>query len=147
MNRSGKIDRKALPDAGSLPREAETAYAAPHTTTERELAAIWTKHLGVADVGVNDNFFLIGGNSLLATTVILEANDKLGVRLPLSILFELLTIAALAERIEGELTGIEGELTSIDAGQAASIDLDALADELMRAGSRVQAGTGSAASS
>jgi amino acid adenylation domain-containing protein len=76
------------------------SYVPPSTDTERRLAAIWQRLLGLAEVGIHDSFFDLGGDSLLATQVTARVRDTFGVDLPFPILFELSTPAALAERID-----------------------------------------------
>ncbi len=75
-------------------------YVPPSTDTERRLAEIWQRLLGLQEVGIHDSFFDLGGNSLLATQVTARVRDTFGVDLPFPILFELSTPAALAERID-----------------------------------------------
>ncbi|MGH9848856.1 MAG: non-ribosomal peptide synthetase, partial [Blastocatellia bacterium] len=62
---NGKVDRRALPDADNVRIESEAPYAAPTTEVERAIAAVWQEALRVEKVGLNDNFFDIGGHSLL----------------------------------------------------------------------------------
>ena len=70
LNANGKVDRNALPAPEDVaPAASAVARIAPRDETERRLAALWTKVLGVPEVGVNDNFFELGGHSLLATRV------------------------------------------------------------------------------
>lgn len=97
---NGKLDRQALPEpddgntfGGAAVREAETP-------TELHLATIVRDLLGVQQVGADDNFFLLGGHSLLGTQVILRAREAFGVDLTLRHLFEAQTIARLAATIE-----------------------------------------------
>jgi acyl carrier protein len=96
---SGKVDRRALPtpqqdgDAGG--------YIAPRTVEEELLAGIWAAVLGRARVGVTDNFFDIGGHSLLATQLVSRIRDTFQLELPLRTIFEVPTVASLAERIVG----------------------------------------------
>ncbi|MGK6317825.1 phosphopantetheine-binding protein, partial [Neorhizobium sp. DT-125] len=72
---NGKLDRRALPD----PQLASAAaYVAPRTETEAALAAIWQDVLGLDTVGVNDNFFEIGGDSLALMRMLALMNRKLG---------------------------------------------------------------------
>lgn len=102
---NGKLDRRALPDpdpANILPGDAPDAGGArdPETPTEARLAAIVRDLLGVDRVGADDNFFALGGHSLLGTQVILRAREAFGVELGLRHLFEAQTIALLAETIE-----------------------------------------------
>src|SRR5439155_1503885 len=96
---NGKIDRAALP-APSGQGRASSEYSPPQTDTERRLAEIWSKVLDIEDIGVNDNFFALGGHSLMAVRLFAETERKLGVRLPLSALFQTATIAGLAELID-----------------------------------------------
>ncbi|HEX2094189.1 MAG TPA: amino acid adenylation domain-containing protein, partial [Longimicrobiaceae bacterium] len=94
---SGKVDRRALPaPEGSSGEE----YLAPRTPTEEILAGIWAEVLGAERVGATEDFFALGGHSLLATRVISRVREAFGTELPLRALFEVPTVAGLAERIE-----------------------------------------------
>jgi amino acid adenylation domain-containing protein len=100
MNSNGKLDREALPApvaANVLPDEN---YLAPRTVLEAKLSALVANLLGVAQVGVNDNLFLIGGHSLFGTQLIARMRDNFGVELPLRSVFESPTPALLAREIE-----------------------------------------------
>jgi non-ribosomal peptide synthetase component F len=72
MTASGKPDRKALPKPGNPRPALETPFRAPSNDLERELCALWAKRLEVDEVGLDDNFFLLGGDSMLMTMVLLE---------------------------------------------------------------------------
>ncbi|MEU7715502.1 SDR family NAD(P)-dependent oxidoreductase [Micromonospora chalcea] len=74
--------------------------AAPSTELERTIAQVWRDGLGVTDVGVDDDFFALGGNSLVAVQLIAAMRKATGVRLPMRSLFETPTVAGLAARIE-----------------------------------------------
>jgi amino acid adenylation domain-containing protein len=93
---NGKLDRAALP---APPMAAGEAYVAPRDPEERELAAIWSRLLGVERVGVHDDFFELGGHSLLAARVVAAVREALGVELPLRALFEQPTVAELAQAV------------------------------------------------
>lgn len=100
MNSNGKLDREALPApvaANVLPDEN---YLAPRTVLEAKLSVLVANLLGVAQVGVNDNLFLIGGHSLFGTQLIARIRDNFGVELPLRSVFESPTPALLAQEIE-----------------------------------------------
>jgi len=81
------------------PAAARAEYLAPRSPLEQELAAIWAEVLHVERVGVHDNFFALGGNSLLATELYSRMRRLLPAELPLGRLFEQPTIAGLAELI------------------------------------------------
>ena len=108
LTHNGKIDRRALPapDVGAVRDVGAGAGAVrepplqARTPTEEILAAIWQEALGQKLVGIHDNFFEIGGHSLLATEVMLSISETFKVALPLRLLFEMPTIAALAGRID-----------------------------------------------
>ncbi len=99
LTHNGKIDRKALP-APDYVAEHELQYIAPRTETEQKLAELWQEILDVARVGIDDDFFTLGGHSLKATQVTARIPDLFGVDVPLSALFEAPTVAGLAEEIE-----------------------------------------------
>ncbi|WKE67710.1 non-ribosomal peptide synthetase [Streptomyces sp. WP-1] len=88
-----KIDRRALP---APERTAAAGHLAPRTDEERALAAIWADVLGVAEVGVTDDFFDLGGESILAARALSRIRDELGVRLTVRDIFSARTVAALA---------------------------------------------------
>lgn len=73
-----------------------TAYAAPTNETERTICAIWQQLLGIGSVGIHDNFFDLGGHSLLGTQLITRLRDTFQIDLPLRVLFEEPTVARLA---------------------------------------------------
>jgi enterobactin synthetase component F len=95
---TGKLDRKALPAPARTPRAA--AYTEPVTEVERKLAALWQQVLGVERVGLHDNFFQLGGDSLKAAEMIARFPDYFGMELPLASLFEASTIAGLATYLQ-----------------------------------------------
>jgi acyl carrier protein len=91
---NGKVDRRALP----TPEHAIAAatYLAPRTPVEAVLADIWREVLGVAQVGVQDDFFDLGGHSLLVMKVLARIQETFKIALPLAELFTTRTIAGLA---------------------------------------------------
>ncbi|HVR99984.1 MAG TPA: amino acid adenylation domain-containing protein, partial [Thermoanaerobaculia bacterium] len=93
---NGKVDRKALPTPG-LDR-AESGYVAPRTEEEEVLAAVWSQVLGLDRVGVEDNFFALGGDSILSLRVVALAGER-GLAIALPDLFQHQTLAELAAAI------------------------------------------------
>ncbi len=99
LTANGKIDRKALPKPeGGL--DSGTAYVAPRTELEAELAQIWQEVLGCGQVGVLDDFFALGGHSLKAMSLITALHKAYEVEVPLSLMFETPNIEAVARYIE-----------------------------------------------
>jgi amino acid adenylation domain-containing protein len=96
MTHSGKVDRAALPAPGPENTIADQIYVAPRTATEERLVAILSELLAVAQVSVNDNFFFLGGHSLLGTQLIARARDAFGVELPLRTVFDFPTAAEIS---------------------------------------------------
>jgi acyl carrier protein len=97
---NGKIDRKALPSPDVTDVVRDGAIAAPNTPTEKRLVAIVAPLLGLQQVGIDDNFFLIGGNSLMGMQLITQVAEVFGVDFPLRILFNVPTVRQLAAEIE-----------------------------------------------
>ncbi|HEY0401603.1 MAG TPA: amino acid adenylation domain-containing protein, partial [Blastococcus sp.] len=102
LSPSGKLDRRVLSGSRFAPHAGESheSYVEPATTTERELAAIFSEVLGVERVGTGDDFFDLGGHSLLAVQVLSRIRGRLGVELPVRALFEAPRLADLARRAE-----------------------------------------------
>jgi thioesterase domain-containing protein/acyl carrier protein len=97
---NGKIDRKSLPEPDKDIREQE--YVGPRNATEETLCRLWQEVLRRERVGIHDNFFNIGGHSLLAVQVISRIKQAFTVEMPLSVLFAAPTVARMAEHIAAE---------------------------------------------
>jgi amino acid adenylation domain-containing protein len=97
---SGKVDRSALPVPGKSRLDQEQTFVAPRTMSEEVLADLWSELLGIQNVGVHDNFFDLGGHSLLVPKLIAQIQRHRQVDLPVRSLFESPTIAQLAARID-----------------------------------------------
>lgn len=103
---SGKIDRRALPAPDSQRQEQSQSYAAPQSELECLLAGVWSKLLKIDRVGIHDNFFEIGGNSLMTLQVAVQVRELLAIDLPIVKLFQHPTIAQLANYLNEGKTAI-----------------------------------------
>ncbi|HEU4880715.1 MAG TPA: amino acid adenylation domain-containing protein [Longimicrobium sp.] len=122
LTANGKLDRRALPD----PEPPSTAgRVEPRTVTERVIAEIWMEVLGVESVGVEDDFFVLGGHSLKATQVLARISQRLEVELRLRVLFETPTVAGLAAAVEAAFAAAGGGGAVADA----LAELEGLSDE------------------
>jgi acyl carrier protein len=124
---NGKVDRKALPDPGTSRPELDSAYVAPKTLIEQELANIWGEVLSLNQIGIYDNFFDLGGHSLAATRVVSQVIKQFQLELPLQSLFQSPTVAEMASVIaenqakklaEKDLNRILSELESLSDEEA-----------------------------
>ncbi|MBL4676115.1 MAG: amino acid adenylation domain-containing protein, partial [Mucilaginibacter sp.] len=106
---NGKIDRKALPkpDYSQITRDGE--YVAPRTSNEKLVAEIWEELMGLEKVSIFDNFFQLGGRSLVAVKIMARLEKETGKRLPLATLFEHSTVEKLANRLEIDAEAITWE--------------------------------------
>jgi acyl-coenzyme A synthetase/AMP-(fatty) acid ligase/acyl carrier protein len=95
LTTTGKIDRKRLPDPGAV----EPPFIAPRDEVEELIAGIWSEVLGVGRIGVRDDFFRLGGHSMLVTRVVYQLNRSFGIDLPLRTVFDRPTIEALAAAV------------------------------------------------
>uniref|UniRef100_UPI0038990D61 non-ribosomal peptide synthetase n=1 Tax=Mycolicibacterium neworleansense TaxID=146018 RepID=UPI0038990D61 len=103
---NGKLDKRALP---APEFHSGVAYRAPQTQRERALAALFSDILGGTRVGIDDSFFDLGGHSLSATRLLARIRTELGVAIPIRVLFDVSTVAGLADWIclhAGERPGV-----------------------------------------
>ncbi|MDG1462419.1 MAG: amino acid adenylation domain-containing protein [Gammaproteobacteria bacterium] len=104
---NGKIDRRALP-APTLPQSKEE-YIAPETEVERQLAVLWSELLGVEKVGTKDDFFALGGHSLIAMQLISRITELTSVQLPLDSVFNAPTLEELAKLLGSQGSGDDSD--------------------------------------
>jgi acyl-coenzyme A synthetase/AMP-(fatty) acid ligase/acyl carrier protein len=112
----GKVDRQALPTPTGENTLRDEVFTPPQSELEAQLEAIIKGLLGTNDLGVNDNFFMLGGNSFLGIQLIARVRETFGVEVPLRTLFEAPTIAELSARI-AQLRAVP-----IEAGQKSTAD-------------------------
>ncbi|HEY2739004.1 MAG TPA: FkbM family methyltransferase, partial [Thermoanaerobaculia bacterium] len=130
---SGKVDRRALPAPESGGARFAAAYVAPRTSAEETVAAVWQSVLGRDRVGIDDNFFEVGGSSLLLVQIHARLREALGREVTMVQLFRHPTIRTLARFV----SGVDGE-----SREPAAV---AAAEERVRKAEAVrQTGTGAA---
>jgi amino acid adenylation domain-containing protein len=112
LTRNGKINRNSLPPPPTERPDLASEFIAPRSERERVLAAIWAKVLGLTSVGVRDNFFVLGGDSIRSIQVCAGAREQ-GIDISVQQLFRLQTIDALLRA-----TGEEGEAHTASGGGA-----------------------------
>ncbi|MCA9556030.1 MAG: AMP-binding protein, partial [Myxococcales bacterium] len=113
---SGKVDKKQLPKVSAPPPSAETPAVAPNDRVEAQLLELWRALLGRRDVGLYDNFFDVGGHSMLAARLAAKVEKHLGQRLPVATFFQAQTVAEQAEVIRRG--GAHLEWTALDPVKA-----------------------------
>jgi amino acid adenylation domain-containing protein len=122
---NGKLDRRSLP-APSIGARLEWSGSAPSSALEAQLLKVWTGILGVQELGVEDNFFDLGGDSLMAWRLVAAAGQSLGVDLPLVVLFEREpTVRGMAAAIRdhdgGSANGLHRDASSVLSGPAPNL--------------------------
>jgi amino acid adenylation domain-containing protein len=105
---NGKIDRNALPPPEQVPSAPEDHFVPPRGPVEEALVGIWGEVLVRDRIGVHDNFFDLGGHSLMAAQLLARVRDTFAVEVPLRELFDMPTVAGLARRLEEVLRAGSG---------------------------------------
>jgi amino acid adenylation domain-containing protein len=113
---NGKIDRKALPESGGSRPELEGRFVEPRNSVESKIARIWCEILGLEEVGIYDDFFDLGGDSLLVVQLALEMEKQLRTPVPLASILQAPRVAELDE-IFGQRRRSKGPLPSLVAIQ------------------------------
>jgi acyl carrier protein len=110
---NGKIDKKALPDINMSERK-QSSYQAPESEMDSHLAKIWSDVLNVEKVGIDDDFFALGGNSLQAAQIIAQIRSHYQIEVPVKSLFTEPTISALSLLITQKISaGQTGQFDQI----------------------------------
>jgi len=127
---NGKVDRRALPALNPGRPILDQAFVAPRTGVEKQLAEIWHQVLGIESVGSHDDFFELGGDSLLAVQMLSLVRDTFQVELPLLCLFKAPTVVGLAEAIH--VAQHSGVAATVDNMTATDLYAEAVLDETIR---------------
>ncbi len=102
LTRSGKVDRKALPVQRWDQPERDTPYVAPRDELERRLIEVWRSYLKVDLIGVQDKFFDLGGDSLMAASLMVSIEKMFSRKMPVSMMLKASTIGQQAELLRSE---------------------------------------------
>lgn len=102
LNKNGKVDRLALAEYDNVETEHETKYVGPRSLLELKIVQVWEKLIGTQPIGLKDDFFDLGGSSLLAIRVVSEIEKLFKVKLPLQDLLQRPTIENVAEILKGK---------------------------------------------
>jgi non-ribosomal peptide synthase protein (TIGR01720 family) len=116
LTANGKIDRKALPQPRESRREVQVDYRAPRSPTENLFASLWQQILGVEEVGIDDNFFDLGGDSIVNIQIV-SAARKQDIEVSPQQIFDYPTIRALA-KVAGKVTQSKAEQGEVSAAIA-----------------------------
>lgn len=119
LTANGKVDRRALPEPHAVTSERAASFVPPDGLLQRQLAQIWEEILDVRPVGVTDDFFALGGHSLVAVRLIDRIMDVFGQSIPLATLFAGATIEHLEEvLLQGKDEGAQSPIVRVQEGNA-----------------------------
>jgi acyl carrier protein len=122
---NGKVNRRSLPAPDQNRPDLKEPFVAPGNPAEKGIAEIWAEVLGLKKIGIHDNFFDLGGHSLLGARVISRVRNAFQVELPLRSLFESPTVAGLAAQV----TEIRAKQTPPEDTASVLAELESLTDE------------------
>ncbi len=100
LTANGKVDRMSLPAPEDTNTLRDSAYTAPRTDMEKTVASILERLLGLEHVDVEENFFSLGGHSLLGAQLVARLRDTFGIEMPLRVIFEAPSVAELSSEID-----------------------------------------------
>jgi hypothetical protein len=118
---NGKVDRKALPAPDQGRSRSEESFAAPHTPVEEIVAGIWGQLLNVQRIGIHDDFFELGGDSILSIRTTALVRSTFHIEVPVRALFEAPTVAQYSqalvtyEKKPGQVETVAALLKQIEA--------------------------------
>jgi acyl carrier protein len=137
LTASGKIDRRMLPAPRRGRDELENRFVAPRSALETVLALLWCEVLQLEEIGVDDNFAELGGDSLLASQIASRLNDLFSLSHPVKTLFETSTVTALAAFVSAQerLPG-EAERIAVAVLKVAEMSSEEVANALADTGQR-----------
>jgi len=118
LTHSGKVDRKSLPLPSTERPDIDTQFTAASSNTETQLVSVWSSVLNLAKVGINDNLYDLGGDSVSAAQLVAKVNDTFALALDTTAVYQFPTVALMAKHIN-QLKG-EPQKTNVAAALAAN---------------------------
>ncbi|MEH0449387.1 amino acid adenylation domain-containing protein [Streptomyces sp. B21-102] len=115
LTANGKVDRRALVVPEDLSDDDGPRYEAPETPVEQTVAEVWASMLGAERVGLHDNFFTLGGDSLLAMRSVIRLRKELDVEIPIRVLFDSPTLRDVAAVVEDQLLAELEDMSDAEA--------------------------------
>ncbi|WP_197055448.1 non-ribosomal peptide synthetase [Gillisia sp. Hel_I_29] len=112
LTATGKIDRRSLPSPEGLEISHGVEYVAPETDTEKQLVVIWEDILGKENIGVKDDFFELGGNSLKIIQIVSRINRLFNIEISIKSFFEDSTIRNVTKRVQAQLWVVSSKTSS-----------------------------------
>lgn len=112
MTINGKIDKKKLSSLSSKKENRSLSYVPPRTETEKKIAEIWEELFDMRPIGIKDEFFEIGGHSMLATKLMFKLRERLAIDIPLKLIFQRDTIEALSAYVDNSVDESEKPVSS-----------------------------------
>jgi len=125
LTATGKVNRRKLPNPVTSRPELGTKYVIPSTPVEKDLSRIWSDVLALEQVGIHDNFFELGGHSLTAARVVSRIVQHFQLEIPLQLLFQSPTVAAMAAVIHEH----EGKALNVKELEEILIELESLSED------------------
>jgi amino acid adenylation domain-containing protein len=119
LTANGKVDRQALQRSIQIPQLPD--YIAPQSLIEQRIAEIWQQELEIERVGTSDNFFSLGGHSLLGMRIIAKISESCGQSIPLKYLFQFPTIAQLASQLLSEFPALNSQSSIVETTQSQNL--------------------------
>lgn len=104
ITKNGKIDKKNLPVPEYVRPDAAPMLKKPRTQLEKQMASLWSEQLQIPNIGIDDNFFDMGGTSLLTQKLITQIKQRLNLKVPVTKIYQYPTIAKISEFLEGPTT-------------------------------------------
>jgi amino acid adenylation domain-containing protein/non-ribosomal peptide synthase protein (TIGR01720 family) len=135
LTANGKVDRRALPAPDATRQELQVPFVAATTDAEQKIAAIWKDAIGVDSIGLDDNFFEVGGDSLIMIEVQWKLKDVFGRNVPLAQMFQHPTVRSLAAALSRR-SPEEAEAASNTSRSRAQTRLEAVKQREQRRGTR-----------